>query len=128
MLPPQAQATLDNYFAQLRLARASELAQSSRFLEAEVLLSPNGRLPDNPCELDMLARIAAQQEQFGKARKLWEAALLKVPGNEEYTQCLQQAKKWEHLSNALDKVVNFVLWMGLALCIAAIIYLFKPLK
>jgi hypothetical protein len=69
-LPPQARAALDDYFFKIRLARATELAQSKRFIEAEAVLSPKGELTDNPCELDLLARIAAQQEQFAKARRL----------------------------------------------------------
>jgi len=59
-----ARATLDAYFVKIRLARATELALSKRFAEAEAVLSPNGELTDNPSELDLLARIAAQQEQL----------------------------------------------------------------
>ena len=119
---------LETCFAKIRLARATELAQSKRFLEAESLMAPNGELPGDPRELDLLARIAAQQEQFGKARLLWEAALIKVPGNEEYSQCLQQARKWDRLSNVLDKVVNYGVWAVVALSIAVMVYVFKPLK
>jgi hypothetical protein len=43
-LPPQARAALDDCFARIRLARATELAQSKRFAEAEAVLSPNGEL------------------------------------------------------------------------------------
>jgi hypothetical protein len=119
---------LEACFAKIRLVRATELAQSRRFLEAEAILSPNGVLTDDPRELDLLARIAAKQEQFGKARQLWEAALLKVPANEEYSQCLQQARKWERLSNVLDKVVNYGVWVVVALSIAVMVYVFKPLN
>jgi hypothetical protein len=119
---------IESCVAKIRFARATELAQSKRFLEAEALLSPKGVLTDDPCELDLLARIAAKQEQFGKARHLWEAALLKVPNNEEYTECLQQAQKWERLSNGLDKVVNYGVWVVVALTIAVMVYVFKPLK
>ena len=119
---------LEACLAKIRLARATELAQSKRFLEAEAVLSPNGALTDDPRELDLLARIAAKQEQFDKARQLWEAALQKSPANEEFSQCLKQAQKWERLSNVLDKVVNYSVWLVLALCIAVLVYVFKPLK
>jgi hypothetical protein len=119
---------LETCFAKIRLARATELAQSRRFLEAESLLAPNGELPGDPRELDLLARIAAKQEQFGKARQLWEIALQKSPANEEYSQCLELAKKWERLSSLLDKMVNYGVWLVVILTIAVMVYVFKPLK
>jgi hypothetical protein len=119
---------LESCSAQIRLARATELALSSRFLEVEAILSPQGGLTNDPCELDLLARIAAKQEQFGKACSLWEAALLKVPSNEEYSQCLQLARKWERFSNMLDKAVNYGVWVVIALTIAVMVYVFNPLR
>ena len=79
---------MKNVFAQIRLARATELAQSERFLEAEAVLMPNGELPDNPRELDLLARIAARQGSFENARRLWNKALQYEPDNENYKHCL----------------------------------------
>ena len=58
----------------MRFARAAELARSLRYLEATMVLSPNGRLPIEPGELDLLARIAPQQKQFDQAGRLWEVA------------------------------------------------------
>ena len=127
-LPQQARAALDDCFARIRLARATELAQSKRFAEAEAVLSPNGELTDNPSELDLLARIAAQQEQFGKARRLWEAALHASPADVEYSQCLERARKWEQTSGILDRVLNYVVWVVVLFSIAAIVYAFKPSK
>ena len=127
-LSEQARATLDAYFVKIRLARATELAQSKRFAEAEAVLSPNGELTDNPSELDLLARIAAQQEQFGKARRLWEAALHASPAEVEYSQCLERARKWERISGILDRVLNYVVWVVVLFSIAAIVYAFKPSK
>ncbi len=127
-LSEQARATLDAYFVKIRLARATELAQSKRFAEAEAVLSPNGELTDNPSELDLLARIAAQQEQFGKARRLWEAALHASPAEVEYSQCLERARKWEQTSGILDRVLNYVVWVVVLFSIAAIVYAFKPSK
>lgn len=127
-LSEQARATLDAYFVKIRLARATELALSKRFAEAEAVLSPNGELTDNPSELDLLARIAAQQEQFGKARRLWEAALHASPAEVEYSQCLERARKWEQTSGILDRVLNYVVWVVVLFSIAAIVYAFKPSK
>ena len=127
-LPTQARTALEKCFARIRLARATELAQSKRFAEAEAVLSPNGELTDNPSELDLLARIAAQQEQFGKARRLWEAALHASPADVEYSKCLERARKWERTSGILDRVLNYVVWVVVLFSIAAIVYVFKPLK
>lgn len=69
-----AQAALQRCFAQIRLARATELAQSRRFREAEAVLIHDGKLPENPRDLDLLARIAAQQGQFEKAKHRWKTA------------------------------------------------------
>lgn len=127
-LSPPALEAFDDYFAKIRLARATELAQSKRFIEAEAVLSPKGELTDNPCELDLLARIAAKQEQFAKARRLWEAALQKSPENEEYSECLERVRKWERTSSLFDSVLNYVVWFVVLFSIAAIVYVFKPLK
>jgi uncharacterized protein HemY len=119
---------LETCFAKIRLARATELAQSKRFLEAEAILSPKGVLSDDPRELDLLARIAAKQEQFGKARKLWEAALQKSPTTGDYAECLEEVRKLENTSGLTVEVLNWVVWIMVALSIVAIIYALKPLK
>jgi len=81
-LPTQARAALEDCFARIRLARATELAQSKRFLEAEAVLIQNGELPPKPRELDLLARIAVHKGQFAQARRLWQAVLEKEPTDE----------------------------------------------
>jgi len=68
----QTRSIIKECFEQMRFARAAELARSRRYLEATMVLSPNGRLPIEPRELDLLARIAAQQKQFDQAGRLWE--------------------------------------------------------
>ena len=127
-LPTQARTALEKCFAQIRLARATELAQSKRFPEAEAVLMLNGELPDNPRELDLLARMAAQQEQFGKARRLWEAALQKSPADEEYVHCLEQVRNMERTTALTDRALNYLVWFVVLFGIAAIVYAFKPLK
>ena len=93
--PQQVRAALEECFAQIRLARATELAQLRRFLEAEAVLSPNGELPGNPEELDLLARIAVHRGQFSQARRLWQAILQKDPTHEPAKAALQRlGSRW----------------------------------
>jgi TolA-binding protein len=80
--PQHLREALEECFAQIRLARATELARLRRFLEAETVLSPNGELPGNPEELDLLARIAVHRGQFSQARRLWQAILQQEPTHE----------------------------------------------
>ena len=91
-------------------------------------MTPDGKLPDDPRELDLLARIAAKQEQFGKARRLWETALQKSPANVEYSQCLERVRKVERTSGLIDTILNYVVWAVVFFAIAVIVYVFKPLK
>jgi len=123
--PAQTRAALEKCFAQIRLARATDFAQARRFHEAESLLTPNGEIPDDPCALDLLARIAAKQEEFAKARQIWETALQKSPGNQEFSVCLERVRKLERTSALLDTVVNYVVWPIVLLSIAAIVFAFK---
>lgn len=127
-MPPEARTALEKCFAQIRLARATELAQSKRLLEAEAILLLNGKLPDDPRELDLLARIAAQQEQFSKARSLWEVALQKSPADEEYVRCVELARKKERIYELTDKVLIYVVCVIVVFSIAAIVYAFMPLR
>ena len=100
---------LKECFDQIRFARAAELARSRRYLEAEGLLSPNGRVSSVPRELDLLARISAQQRQYGRACRLWEAALQQSPGNTEYERAIECAKAAEHFQTKLRKAAMIAL-------------------
>lgn len=90
------QGTLKECFQRIHFARAVELARSRRYLEAEGLLAPNGRAPTDPKELDLLARIAAQQRRFDQARRLWDTALRLSPNNSDYKRAIQRAEAEEH--------------------------------
>ena len=98
--------TLKVCFEQIRFARAAELARSQRYLEAEGLLTPNGRESSDPKELDLLARISAQQRQYGRARCRWEAALQQSPGNADYARAIERAKEAEHFQAMMRKSTN----------------------
>jgi len=113
----QLQEALKECFEEIRFARAAELARSRRYLEAEGLLSPNGRESSVPKELDLLARISAQQRKYGRARRLWGAALQQSPGNAAYERAIERAKAAEHFQ-ALRKRVTIAL---LALAVVALV-------
>ena len=89
----ELRGTLKECFDQIRLARAVELARSRRYIEAEGLLSPNGRLPSDPRELDLLARIAAQQRQYRRAEDLWRKAVSKAPDRGAFWRGLNALEK-----------------------------------
>jgi hypothetical protein len=87
----QAERIVKECFEQMRFARAAELARSRRYPEAQHILSPNGKMPSEPRELDLLARIAAKRKQFDQARRFWEEALRRVPGNDEFKHAIERA-------------------------------------
>jgi len=89
----QLHETLENYFRALRFARATEMARCGRFLEAEGLLSPDGRESSDPKELDLLARIAAQQQKYDRARRLWEQALQRSSDHALYERSIERTKE-----------------------------------
>ena len=129
LLPTETRTALQNCFAQIRLARATELVQSGRLLEAEAVLVQNGELPHNASELDLLARIAARQGRFDEARQLWGAAIRIEPGNEIYRQCLEHltpARRIVRLIvNSQDTLLNLLVWTTIAFAVAALVYTFR---
>jgi Flp pilus assembly protein TadD len=128
-LPTEAQAALERCFAQIRFARATELARSGRLLEAEAALVHKGELPRTARELDLLARIAARQGRFDEARRRWNAALQIEPSNETYRQCMENLTparrivRW--IVNAQDALLNILVWITIAAAVAALIYVFR---
>lgn len=128
-LPTEARTALQNCFAKIRLARATELAQSGRLLEAEAVLTHNGELPANTLELDLLARIAARQGRFDEARRCWNAAIQIEPENEVYRQCLESltpAKRIVRLIvNVQDTALNLLTLVVIAFGIAVVVYTFR---
>ena len=88
----------------MRFARATELARSRRFLEAEALLSPGGQLPDSTSELDLLARILAKQNHYREARRCWEAALKIAPRNEVYRSGIKRLEQVEKFTKLRRKI------------------------
>ena len=91
----QLHQTLENHFKELRFARAAELARSGRFLEAEGLLSLGGQESSDPKELDLLARMAALQHQYDRARHLWGRALQKSSDPAPYKRSIECTKEEE---------------------------------
>ena len=128
-LPTEARDALQNCFAQIRLARATELAQSGRLLEAEAVLAHNGELPHSAGELDLLARIATRQGRFDEARRRWDAAIQIEPGNETYRQCLEHLTPARRIVRLVahhqDTLLNVLVWTTIAFAVAALVYTFR---
>lgn len=128
LLPVETQNALQNCFAQIRLARATELAQSGRLLEAEAVLVQNGELPRGPNELDLLARIAARQGRFDEARQRWKAAMQIEPHNDVYRQCLENLTPARRIVRLIahrqDTLLNVLVWTTVAFAVAALVYVF----
>ncbi len=122
----QLQNALKECFEQIRFARAAELARSRRYVEAEGLLSPNGRECSDTRELDLLARISAQQRQYGRACRHWEAALKQSPGNTEYERAIECAKAAEHFQKKLRKVAVIALLAFSAAVLVIAVWNFFP--
>lgn len=129
LLPTETRAALHNCFAKIRLARATELAQSGRLLEAEAVLAQNGELPRNASELDLLARIAARQARFDEARRRWNAAIQIEPGSETYRQCLKSLTPAKRIVRLIvhnqDMLLNLLVWTTIAFGVAVLVYSFR---
>lgn len=113
-MPVKLQAALERCFAEIRVARAAELARSGRLLEARGVLVPNGELPSSPHELDLLARIAARQGRFDEARRMWSAAIQLEPGNVAFRQCLEDLTPGRRMArviaNSQDALLTVLFW------------------
>jgi hypothetical protein len=101
----RVQRLVADYDRRLRLARATDLAKSGRFLEAEGILNSSGGIPEGGGELDLLARIAVRQRRYGKALLLWEGAMRCDPNNEEYRRCVEKLR---------ERVANLKRWARFA--------------
>lgn len=126
---PTEHAALQDCFAKIRLARATELAQSGRLLEAEAALALNGELPQSAGELDLLARIAARQGRFEDARRFWNKALQEQPTNEIFKQCLERLTPARRIARLIaarqDALLNILVWGTIAFGIWALVYAFR---
>jgi len=124
-LPALARDELDRCLQQIRLARATELAQSQRFSEAEAILCPHGELPGGACELDLLARIAFHRCKLRQARRLWEAALQKDPQNPAFLECLDHLPL---IRLRFETVIECLVWAANIFGIAILLYVFLSRK
>ena len=105
------------YFQEQRLSRATQLARLRHFAEARDLLMLNGATPTNAAELDLLARIAAQQRQFAEAQRLWNAAAAISPETVVYRDAASLAakahRKWREI-----RQLAFAISVGVVLAVA----------
>ena len=67
---------------QLRLAEVAELARRGQLNEAQARLAHVGPDSDSIAELDLLARIYAQQNRYSEAAALWSRVLSLDPNHE----------------------------------------------
>jgi hypothetical protein len=120
----QTGSMLTECFRQIRFARAAELARSRRYMEATVVLSPEGRLPIEAQELDLLARIAAQQRQFDRAILFWKAALQRSPDHETYGQAIQRAEAAKRRQKIQTRIaVNLIMGAVAVLLLLMLLHL-----
>jgi hypothetical protein len=115
----EVRGILSECFQEMRLARATELACSRRYLEATALLTPQGRLPADAKELDLLARIAAQQRRFVDAERLWNDASRVAPENTTYretaTRAARARQNWIQIKQTVFAVVVALVLAGIIL-------------
>lgn len=77
----------------MKLARACELAQDGRLLEAEGILCQGKGLPQSVDELDLLARIHVRQGRYEDARRRWRDAA-KLDGSHSHDECIDVLDRW----------------------------------
>jgi len=122
----EARTLLETCFLRIRLARATELARSRRFVEAQAELMRNGELPPTGQELDLLARIAALQGRFDEARRFWNVAIQIEPGNaiyRQYVESLTPARRVGRIiATAQDTLLNTLVWLAVAFGIGALVF------
>jgi hypothetical protein len=92
---PQLSRVLDDFFGQLRFARAVDLASHGRTREAGSILLSNGARTLTAEELDLLARIVTKENRFAEARSFWNDAVRLDPKNRIYAECLEALTKAE---------------------------------
>jgi ferric-dicitrate binding protein FerR (iron transport regulator) len=63
----------------------------------------HGRESSDPKELDLLARISAQQRRYRRARRLWESALKRSPGNADFERAIERTRDAERFQAILRK-------------------------
>ncbi len=78
----------------LRLMKALSLARQGKGREAQVLLSAEGELPENPVELHALAALVTQEGDYSRALRLWQLLLKRDPGNHEAQRMIASLELW----------------------------------
>jgi hypothetical protein len=92
------------------------------------LLVEEHQIACSAAELDLLARIAAREGRFHKARQRWEAALHLEPDNETFRACLRgltvarRFRLW--LRNLLNVLFGLLVLSALVVGIGALLFVF----
>lgn len=125
----EARTVIERFFEDTRLARATELAQLEKFAEAEAALVQNGAFPENARELDLLARIAARQGHFEKARQLWNKAAQLDPENHAYKEYIASLTPARRLGRIIatheGKLLNLLVLAIVVFVICTLFFVFR---
>jgi tetratricopeptide (TPR) repeat protein len=125
-LPEAVHTSLQKCFAKIRLVRATELAQAGLWQQAQMLLEECGDAPRTAAELDLLARITAQQGRFDLARKYWNAAIQIEPANKIYHECLAHLTPTRRVLTIIayyqDSLLHVLMWVTIIFGIVVLIY------
>ena len=105
---------LERALAPYRLAHAAALAKLGNYREAEHFLTHHGGLPQRPEELDLLARIAARQWRWRRAKELWKTALWLEPKNPKFLSGIQAVEKIEWILSIISPRQNLTRLQTLA--------------
>jgi flagellar motor protein MotB len=84
-------SAITDMLQKINLSQAADLASFGRYSEAEHLLKGSeAEGGESPAELDLLARIRAQQGRFSEAEGYWNRAIALDPGNGAYQEGLRR--------------------------------------
>ncbi|MGH4023073.1 MAG: OmpA family protein [Pseudonocardiaceae bacterium] len=112
-------AELDSLAQELTVARATDLARSGHYAQAEQLLAPPARdTPMSAAELDLLARIHAQQGRLAEADDYWARAAQTSRDSGAYRS---QRQRIATLQQQRFRTSRGLRWAGLGLLTVAVV-------
>jgi flagellar motor protein MotB len=125
-LPDNEDASIGILVKQIALAKATELARTGRYSEAEKLLTETSRREDlTPAILDLLARIRTQQGRLSEAESFWTEATRLDPTNEAYKAGLRRIAKMQRRPVWITSILNLIVGLIILLCLVIIEFAMK---
>ena len=116
---------LSEYSADMNFAMASEYARRCDYSQAKALLLPHGKIPDSTRELDLLARISANNGDSVAAKRFWLLALEKEPDNQNIKESIAEIANMEPEEKSLEDQFLFNLCTRLLLIVILVILIIK---